>query len=303
MKTVAPIKSLKLLYVDHHDAAYDWCEEKYYEKTKFGAEYIYDRKLEMKVAEDFKPEEEMFSLGEDPVLAASGIKVKDLEKLGIAEVHAQNLLSITDENQFLEYIAIFPSEIAEAICDIAAGKPFDRVLNNLIDESFQNGDTKTQKDSGRRFHMLQSLDELESILNNDDFEAWTLFLHPEQEKLVKMNFNGPALVEGGPGTGKTIVGIHRAAYLANNVYKPEDGKKILFCTFSKKLARSIEDKLDLLLLQQDRERENIDVLSVDSYIMREQFGTESSKARLICTTIHKAKGLEYDTVIILSRQN
>ena len=35
------------------------------------------------------------------------------------------------------------------------------------------------------------------------------------------------LVEGGPGTGKTIVGIHRAVYLAQHVYRKEEAKRIL----------------------------------------------------------------------------
>lgn len=34
-----------LLYVDHHDDAYSWCEGKYLVKTDFGSEYIYDEKM------------------------------------------------------------------------------------------------------------------------------------------------------------------------------------------------------------------------------------------------------------------
>ena len=42
-----------------------------------------------------------------------------------------------------------------------------------------------------------------------------------------VNDNNVCVITGGPGTGKTIVGIHRAAYLAEKVYKKEDGKRIL----------------------------------------------------------------------------
>ncbi|MBR4734139.1 MAG: hypothetical protein IK081_15405, partial [Lachnospiraceae bacterium] len=31
-----------VVYVDHHDAAYEWCVGKYYKETVFGAGYIYD---------------------------------------------------------------------------------------------------------------------------------------------------------------------------------------------------------------------------------------------------------------------
>src|SRR5690625_182074 len=45
-------------------------------------------------------------------------------------------------------------------------------------------------------------------------EEWMTFLHPSQAKLVRRNFNGPARIRGAAGTGKTVVGLHRAAYLA-----------------------------------------------------------------------------------------
>ena len=44
----------------------------------------------------------------------------------------------------------------------------------------------------------------------DNFEIKMLFLHPSQRKLVEKNFNGPARVTGGAGTGKTVVAMHRA---------------------------------------------------------------------------------------------
>lgn len=45
-------------------------------------------------------------------------------------------------------------------------------------------------------------------------EQWMTWLHPEQVKLVRQVRNGPARIRGPAGTGKTVVGLHRAAYLA-----------------------------------------------------------------------------------------
>ena len=259
-----------LLYVDHHDAAYKWCEGKYLNRTSFGAEYIFDEKVML--SSDFVPEEkDFFGNYEPPLLEKANIKVKHLEKLDIPEIHAENLLTITNEDRFIEYIAIFPAEIQEGLIDLVTGsKTFDMVYNELIDEG-NNGDESNpleHKDSKRRFYITQSIEELEMLMENDEFEKWTIFLHPSQEKLVKKNFNGPALVEGGPGTGKTIVGIHRAVYLSKNVYKAEDNKKILFCTFSKKLAKAISEKLEKLM-KQHNVKNNVKVVSVDSFIFSE----------------------------------
>lgn len=43
---------------------------------------------------------------------------------------------------------------------------------------------------------------------------WMGFLHPAQARLVRRSFTGPARVRGPAGTGKTVVLLHRAAWLA-----------------------------------------------------------------------------------------
>lgn len=45
-------------------------------------------------------------------------------------------------------------------------------------------------------------------------EEWMAFLHPAQARVVRRSFNGPSRIRGAAGTGKTVVGLHRAAYLA-----------------------------------------------------------------------------------------
>lgn len=47
-------------------------------------------------------------------------------------------------------------------------------------------------------------------------ESWMTWLHPEQSALVKRSWNGPARISGAAGTGKTVVALHRAKYLARH---------------------------------------------------------------------------------------
>ena len=257
-----------LLYVDHHDAAYDWCEGKYLVKTNFGSEYIYDEKLAEGKLDEFAnlPHvPEYLSFGQTNSLYENAkIKKKNLEKLGIQEIHAENLMKIENEEQLLEYIEFFPEELQEALIDLATGaKTFDTVYNSLYAENSE----EVQKHEIQRFYLTEDMDELEKLMDNEDFERWTLFLHPSQERLVNLNCNGPMLIEGGPGTGKTIVGVHRAVKLAKDTFKSEDDKKILFCTFSKKLANNISKKIQRLCDIKGVEN-NIDCISVDSYIAK-----------------------------------
>jgi len=69
-------------------------------------------------------------------------------------------------------------------------------------------------------------------------EEWMSFLHPQQAKLVRRTFPGPSRIRGPAGTGKTVVGLHRAAHLART--RPG---RVLVTTF----VRTLPDVLGELL--------------------------------------------------------
>lgn len=69
-------------------------------------------------------------------------------------------------------------------------------------------------------------------------EEWMSFLHPVQAKLVRRSFNGPSRIRGAAGTGKTVVGLHRAAYLART--RPGT---VLVTTFIRTLPDVLEHML------------------------------------------------------------
>jgi len=255
-----------LLYVDQHDDAYKWCEGKYLKKTNFGAEYLYDE-AEYQRAGNKVAEQSFDFYKEKPLLEKRGVRQKDLIRLGIAEIHAKTLLTITDDDAFIEYVMVFPAELHEGLLDIVAGtKSYHEVFNELNAEK-EGDDFTAHRDTRRRFYGVDCLDELEMLMENDEFEKWKLFLHPSQENIVKRNFKGPTRIEGGPGTGKTVVGIHRAVYLAKHIYKKADGCSILLCTYSKKLANYIEEKVSSLCAEKQVEN-NITVVGFDSLVDR-----------------------------------
>ncbi|BDM73267.1 DNA helicase [Streptomyces nigrescens] len=63
-------------------------------------------------------------------------------------------------------------------------------------------------------------------------ERWMTFLDPDQLALVRRNWAGPARISGPAGTGKTVVALHRAAYLAQRT-----GGRVLYVTFANNLPR------------------------------------------------------------------
>ena len=74
-------------------------------------------------------------------------------------------------------------------------------------------------DSRRRFWVVDDDGTLEAMLEAP-LEKWRVFLHPSQRRLVERHWNGPVRVLGGAGTGKTVVAMHRAKWLAERWPSP-----------------------------------------------------------------------------------
>ena len=78
----------------------------------------------------------------------------------------------------------------------------------------------------------QIQDALVEGIRKAPIEEWMAFLDPTQARLVRRNFNGPSRIRGAAGTGKTVVALHRAAYLARTM----EGR-VLVTTFVRTLPR------------------------------------------------------------------
>ena len=89
------------------------------------------------------------------------------------------------------------------------------------------------------------------------FATWRVYLHPTQRAVVDAAYKGPARVTGGPGTGKTVVALHRAHMLA----KRDDGR-VLVTTFTSTLSDTLQAGLDMLVDDEDVEN-RIEVTHVD----------------------------------------
>jgi superfamily I DNA/RNA helicase len=111
------------------------------------------------------------------------------------------------------------------------------------------------------------------------FAAWRTFLHSSQREIAyRPSYAGPAQVTGGPGTGKTVTVLHRAAFLAaraetwpevgqpaalGQVSRPgPGGAQILLTTFNGNLAEALHAQLGLLI-RDAAVRSRIEVLNVD----------------------------------------
>ena len=244
--------SLLLCYVDHHDRAYRWAERRKLDvHPKTGAAQFVE--IRERVEEVRVP-----VYVEAPVSAAkpalfSSTPEQLLLGYGVPQEWIEDVQQAT-EDTLLDLVDHLPAEAAEALLELATGGE-PKVAAPATPEAspFEHPDAQ------RRFRVVSSVEELERALSSP-WDKWTIFLHPEQRQLVERDYSGPARVSGSAGTGKTIVALHRAAYLARS--NPE--ARVLLTTFSDSLANALRGKLRRLISSEPRLAERIDVMAMDA---------------------------------------
>jgi mRNA-degrading endonuclease RelE of RelBE toxin-antitoxin system len=247
-----------LCFVGHHDDAYDWAERRKLEThPKTGAAQLVEIRETVKEivvpvyvptataapARSERSKELIFAKMSDDELLGYGVPVEWLND--VRKATEDSLLLLADH---------LPAEAAEALLELATGgKPRAPGPTPGPANPFEHPDAQ------RRFRLMANMEELERALDFP-WEKWTVFLHPDQRQLVERDYAGPVRVSGSAGTGKTIVALHRAAFLA----RANPDARVLLTTFSDTLADALQTKLRRLLGGEPRLAERIDVHSLNA---------------------------------------
>jgi superfamily I DNA/RNA helicase len=258
-----------LMWVDHHDEAYRWAERKRLEvHPATGAVQVLDAAA---VPDPASAPAEKAPVPPSSVGLFAAVKDKHLIRLGVPEELLPLVRSMNTDADLEKAEAVFPQEAYEALYLLAAGSSVDEVFAEVqkpkddekpVDTADFNKALRND-DSQRRFYIVEDAQNLAEVLTAP-LDQWRIFLHPKQRQLVRSKFNGPARVLGGAGTGKTVVAMHRARYLAEQVYVGREDR-ILFTTFTKNLATDISQNLRKLCTD-DRAWARIEVQHLDGWV-------------------------------------
>lgn len=249
-----------LLWVDHHDRAYEWaCRKRCKVNPSTGHLQVFDVQQE-----PVAPSPE----AEGKAGLFSGLSDEQLLQLGVPEEKLEETRSIATLDDLYRLKSTYPEDAYEGLEWIAHGFPFDEVLETLYadskaDEEIQPDDfaaALTYPGSLKSFVVIDDDDELRAMLAAP-LERWRVFLHPTQRRIVTRRFSGPARVTGGAGTGKTVVAMHRAKWLAGRI-GPEE--RILFTTFTANLADDIEENLRKICTPEELQK--IEVVNLDRWV-------------------------------------
>ena len=247
-----------LLWVDHHDEAYDWAVRKRCVLNHTtGSIQVYE-------IQEATPEEPKEAPKEEPLFTAISDKV--LQQLGVP----QDLVSFTrtlTESTFDAAKVKLPRDAFEALDYVRVGIDPKEVIAELY------GDTNTDKTGDMasalqnpitkmQFYIAEGEEDLKAMMNAP-LEMWRVYLHPSQRRIVRKEYKGPARILGGAGTGKTVVAMHRARELASHCLGNE---KILFTTFTENLAADIQDNLRKICTTDIMK--HIEVVHLDQWVNR-----------------------------------
>jgi superfamily I DNA/RNA helicase len=256
-----------LLWVARHDEAYDWARR---HRCNIHPRTGVLQLLEIQQANDTdlrhsretpttQSQPPLFDLSDETFLSL-GVPEESLEWV-------RNLCSV-EELEARE--KSLPIEAFEALYLLAAGTPLNELLQEYaVPETTAPIDTDDfagaleHEASRRRFYVVENEMELLEMLEAP-LEKWRVFLHPSQRRLVERHWNGPVRVLGGAGTGKTVVAMHRAKWLAQHTLGP--GDRLLFTTFTSNLAIDIQENLRKICSPEILER--IEVQHIDAWVSK-----------------------------------
>jgi hypothetical protein len=279
-----------LLWIDKHDDAYQWARRRTCHVNRVsGALQVVDvEAAEMAVGDaiaaavsealanqtpsaqttpDTRPAAP--AQPESPSLFAC-VSDDQLMLLGVPEALLPAVRAVTSEEALIRLITYLPQDCVDGLILLADGKPIEVVIEELerqrpvaIDPTDVAAALDTPE-SKAEFLVITDDDVLEAMLSAP-LERWRVFLHPSQRRLVERQWSGAVRVLGGAGTGKTVVAMHRARWLAKERIQSNTPGRVLFTTFTRNLATDIRANLTKICSPEELQR--IEVIHLDGWVM------------------------------------
>jgi hypothetical protein len=163
----------------------------------------------------------------------------ELREAGFGDTHIAVVRLCPDEDHICEMD--LPQELLERAIDILELTPEEWRSPSLDPEAdAEQRLRQALATSPLTFTRLFTPEEAAEIVRAP-IEDWMVFLHPDQSQAVERVHSGPARVRGSAGTGKTVVGLHRAASLARRYGDEPEQPPVLFTTFIKSLPPVFEN--------------------------------------------------------------
>ncbi|MCL2713894.1 MAG: AAA family ATPase [Alphaproteobacteria bacterium] len=268
-------QDVMFLHVNSHDNAYRWAEGR--------SVRVDPATNRIRIFETIEVEPQTSSPATEPAIAEApglfaAISDQRLLALGVLAEELPRIRSLRDQNALENGADLFDATSYDILIALALGYPDDevRIVTGIrtADEPTETQSESTfaeiiaSEDSRQHIFIPANEDELRRMFEGD-LEGWRIFLHPDQRRVAYRDYNGPAMVRGGAGTGKTVVAMHRARYLADQIATDpaRAGERVLFTTFTTNLVLDIQSNLTLLCPEHlEGANPRIEIINLDRWV-------------------------------------
>ena len=273
-----------LLWIDKHDDAYQWARRRTCHVNRVnGALQVVDVEAAETAVGDAIAAAVSDALANIPpqqkttaqLLAANPSSLfghcadDQLMLLGVPEALLPAVRAVCSDESLSRLIEWVPKDCVDGLILLAEGRPIEAVIKELerqrpahIDPNDVAAALET-RESKAEFLVITDDDVLEAMLAAP-LEQWRVFLHPSQSRLIERDWSGPVRVLGGAGTGKTVVAMHRARWLAQQLVQSGTSGRVLFTTYTRNLATDIRSSLTKICSPEQLQR--LDVIHLDGWV-------------------------------------
>lgn len=259
-----------LLWIDKHDDAYQWARRRTCHVNRVnGALQVVDVEAAEVAVSDASNSTNLQVKPEEISSLFGHCDNDQLMLLGVPEALLPAVRAVCSDESLSRLIQWVPKDCVDGLILLAEGRQIEAVIEELerkrpahIDPEDVAAALETYE-SKAEFIVITDDDELEAMLAAP-LEQWRVFLHPSQRRLIERNWSGPVRVLGGAGTGKTVVAMHRARWLAQQLIKSESSGRVLFTTYTRNLSTDIRSSLAKICSPAELQR--LEVIHLDGWV-------------------------------------
>ncbi|MEO0605672.1 MAG: hypothetical protein AAF211_29840, partial [Myxococcota bacterium] len=197
--------TLHLLHVDEHDAAIRWARSHRVGDLGDGPPVEVEPDAQTPVSGPDARE----TIEIEPPGPLAHLSRGKFARLGLPDPWARATGTI-DDNQLHALGSVLRPHIHEALYELAMGESYERVMRRFDDAAAEENPAKAWPGS--------TTAQIRDAMKHGD---WSVHPHASQLRLVRADSRGPMKVTGGPGTGKSVVAVHRVRFLAETLFSDD----------------------------------------------------------------------------------